>query len=190
MEDATDAVPTTPPPPPAPAAPAAPLWVSLANWVAIALVALVGLEVIGIVVQGIAIKSSALSSSDRIGYSFLQNLDKGPLGFELLAAVFLVLIPVIARRASTAGQDRNAQIVLTVSAALAFLVLFGGILAVPAQLHLLHLQKQPTTGAIRWALVTFVLRNVGTAGIALVAAVAGVRVRFQPRRLPVETEAP
>ena len=68
--------------------------------------------------------------------------------FELLVAVFLVLLPVVGRRASSASQDRLAQIVLTVGAALAFLILMGGVLAVPAQLHLLHLQKQPTSTAM------------------------------------------
>ena len=190
MEDASQ----TPPPaaPTAAAATAAPPWVGFVTWTALAIVALSALQVIGMIAQGASTKLAALGTADKIGYTFVQTLDRGPIGFEIVVAVLLVLTPVIARRASTPRLDRLAQVVLTAGAAVAFIVVIGGVVAVPAQLHFTnHVQRQPTTAALRWALVTFELRNVGLALLALAASVAAVRVRFQPRRIaPDDTPAP
>ena len=60
--------------------PPPPLWVGLVTWVAVALVALVALQVIGIIFQAGALKATGLEYSDKLGYAFLQNLDQAPLG--------------------------------------------------------------------------------------------------------------
>jgi hypothetical protein len=184
MEDETEVDATLPP-----AAPAPPLWVSLATWAALVLTALVALQVVGIVAQAVALGSEAkqLTFSDRLGYSFLQNLDQAPLGVELLIAVLLALAPVIARAPTTASQDRSAQIVLVGVAGLALLIAIGGIIGVPARMHIIDLQKGKVTGVVRWVLFTFVIRNVGTALLAMVVALAAVRVRFTPRRVAAVT---
>ncbi len=161
--------------------PPPPMWVGLVTWVAVALTALVALQVIGIIFQAGSLQATGLTYSDKLGYAFLQNLDQAPLGLELLAAVVLVLLPVIARQRTTSGQDRAAMIVLVGTAALALLIAIGGIVGVPARLHIIDLQNQKVTSVVRRVLFTFVIRNVGTAVLAGAAAIAAVRVRFAPR---------
>ncbi len=177
----------------APASPPPPLWVGLVTWVGAGLVALIALQLLGIVLQAVELEARGLTFSDRLGYSFLQNLDQAPLGFELLVAIVLVLAPTIARQPTTPGQDRIAQIVLVGVAGLALLVTIGGIIGVPARIHIIHLGQAPNnevTPVVRWVLYTFVIRNVGTAALAMVAALAAVRVRFAPRRRDIATPAP
>jgi hypothetical protein len=172
-----DSDPTEPPPP---------FWVGLVTWLAVALVALIALQLIGIVFQASALKAPGLTYSDRLGYAFLQNLDQAPLGFELLIAVLLVLTPVVARQRTTSGQDRAAQVVLVGAAALALVIAIGGIIGVPARIHIIHklpAGQNQVTSVIRRVLFTFVIRNVGMAALAMVAAIGAVRVRFAPRRV-------
>jgi hypothetical protein len=170
-----------------------PAWVGLVTWVSLALLALVALQVVGIVGQALALKAPGLTFSDRLGYSFLQNLDQAPLGFELLLAVLLVLTPTIARQVTTPGQDRAAQIVLVGVAGLALLIAIGEIIGLPARVHIIHLGTPPNnkvSGVVQRVLFTSVIRNAGTAALALVAALAAVRVRFTPRRAAIATPAP
>jgi hypothetical protein len=183
MDDETEIAETSP----------TPLWVGLVTWVAVALVALIALEVIGIVLQGNALKASGLTYSDKLGYAFLQNLDQAPLGFELLVAVLLALLPVIMRSRTTPGQDKAAQFVLVAVAGLALLITIGGIIGVPARIHIIHLSPAPNnkvTQVVSRVLITFVIRNVGMSILALVAALAAVRVRFTPRRVAVAPLSP
>jgi hypothetical protein len=73
--------------------------------------------------------------------------------------------------------------VLIAVAGLAVLIAIGGVLGVPARLNIIDAQNGKVTPVVRRVLFTFVIRNVGTAMVALVAALAGVRVRFAPRRI-------
>ncbi len=176
----------------APSAPPPPLWVGLVTWIAVALVALVALQLVGIIAQAGALKATGLTYSDKLGYAFLQNLDQAPLGFELLVAVVLVLAPVAGRQRTSEGQDRAAMIVLVGAAGLALLIMIGGIIGVPARIHIIHLSQAPAnkvTSVVRRVLFTFIIRNVGTAALALVAAIGAVRVRFAPRRTRPDTPA-
>jgi hypothetical protein len=181
MADETETIETPP-------APAPPLWVGLLTWVAVAIVALVFLQLIGIVWQASTLGEQAptLNFSDRLGYAFLQNLDQAPLGLELLLAVVLVLVPIILRVPTSKAQDRGAQIVLMGTVGIAFLIAIGGIIGIPARTHIIHMQKGKVTGVVRTVLFTFVMRNVGTAVLAMIAAAAAVRVRFVPRRVVVD----
>ncbi len=173
------------------AAPAAPLWVGLFTWIAVALVALVALQLVGIIFQAAALKANGLTFSDKLGYAFLQNLDQAPLGFELLVAVILAMAPVVARQRTTENQDRAAQFVLVAVAALALLIAIGGIIGVPARFHIIHLTPNAkVTSVVRRVLFTFVVRNVGTALLALAAAVGAVRARFAPRIAAAAAPAP
>ncbi|HZN15725.1 MAG TPA: hypothetical protein VFB78_15760 [Acidimicrobiales bacterium] len=173
------AVDETTPPPPAP-----PLWVGLVTWASVVIVALVALQLVGIVGQAVALggQTKQLNFADRLGYSFLQNLDQAPLGLELLLAVLLALTPIMARRPTNASQDRWAQYVLVAVAGLALLIAIGGILGVPARVHIIDKQNAKVTGVVQWVLFTFVVRNVATALLAMAASMAAVRVRFAPRR--------
>jgi hypothetical protein len=151
----------------------------------------VALQLIGRIAQATALGSEtkSLNFSDRLGYSFLQNLDQAPLGFELLVAVLLALLPVMLRQRTTANQDRIAQIVLIGVAGLALLIAIGGVIGVPARLHIIDIQNGKVTNVIRFVLFTFVIRNVGTALLAMIAALAAVTIRFTPRRAAVAPPA-
>jgi hypothetical protein len=186
MADEIEVDETTPP------TPAPPMWVGLVTWAALVLVVLVVLQVVGIIGQATALGAQAktLTFSDRLGYSFLQNLDQAPLGLELLFAVLLALTPAMARRPTTKGQDSAAQFVLVGVAAVALLIAIGGIIGVPARVHIIHQQKGDVTGVVQWVLFTFLVRNVGTAILAMAAALAAVRIRFTPRRPAPDTVAP
>ena len=173
-----------------PPVPPPPLWVTLATWVATALVVLVLLEIVGVFLQASALDVSRLTYTDKLGYTFLQNLDQAPIGFELLVAVLLVVAPVAARQRTTIGQDRAAQTVILVSAILAFIIVIGGIVGVPAREHIIKLSNQKMTPVIRRVLWTFLVRNVGTALLALATAVAAVRVRFAPTSRAVAVAPP
>jgi hypothetical protein len=151
---------------------------------------LVLLEVVGVILQASALKAPTLTFSDKLGYSFLQNMNSATVGLELVTAVVLAVAPVVARQRTTGSQDAVAQIVIVAAAALARVIMIGGIIGVPARTHILHLSHQKVTAAIRWVLFTFVIRCVGTAAVALAAAVAAVRVRFAPRVAPPVTPAP
>src|SRR5437660_8919543 len=138
----------------APAEPAPPFWVGLLTWTAVVLVVLALLQFIGILFQASTLGAQAktLSFSDRLGYSFLQNLDQAPIGFELLVAVLLAITPVIVRQPTTKSQDQLAQVVIMGTAGLAFLIAIGGIIGVPARTHIIHLQHGKVTGVVRWVL--------------------------------------
>jgi len=165
--------------------PAAPAWVGLVTWAALAIVVLVALQIAGFIGQAVALGSQAktLNFSDRLGYSFLQNLDQAPIGFEMFIAVLLTLAPAIARRPTSRQHDRIAQYVLVATVGLSLVTIIGGVIGVPARVHILHLSKQPVTGVIKWVLITFVIRNVLTAVLALVVALGAVTARFGPRRV-------
>lgn len=180
-QTAETAVPEGPPPP---------YWVGVTTWIAVALVGLVALQIVGIVLQASALGRDveSLSFANRLGYSFLQNLDQAPLAFELLAAVILVILPVITRQPTSRGHDRAAQIVLVGVAGLSLLIAIGGVLGVPARLEIIDLSDGKVTPVIRRVLFTFVVRNVGMAILAMAAALVCVRVRFAPRRVAAATE--
>ena len=169
-----DALESPQPPPPA--------WVALVTWSALAIVVMVALQVIGIFMQGVTLDAD-LDLQYRIGFAFLDNLDKGPLGFELVLAILLVLAPVIARDATSSRHDVITQVVLTASAGLALLIVICGAFGIPTRVHLVHRESGGEVNAtLWWVLITFTLRNVAPAVLALVAALAGVKARFQPRR--------
>jgi hypothetical protein len=178
--DPADASETTP----TPAGPRPPAWVGFVTWSALAIVVLVALQLLGVFLQGAALKDTGLDLQYRIGFAFLDNLDKGPLGFELVLAILLAMAPVIVREPTTHRHDVVAQVVLAASAGLALLVIIGGVLGVPTRIHLVHIDREGSntvTPVLQRVLMTFVVRNVGPALLALVAAVGGVTTRFRPR---------
>lgn len=160
---------------------AAPAWVGVVVWTAAALVGLVALQIIGILAYGTSFRAEPPPSAVfRVGYAFLTTLDRGPLGLVLLVAVLLLLVPVIARQRLTQRQQMVTAVTLLAAGLAAIVVILGGIFAVQAQFDLRSRQNRPVDGALRWSLATFVIRNIGLAAVALVAALATIRDRGRP----------
>jgi hypothetical protein len=159
-------------------------WAGWLNGTAWALTVLVALQLLGIVAQGLTLTGQNVNRVHKIGFIFLRDLDAVPLGIMLIAAVVLVSLPVLARRAVTGRQERSAVRLLGVVGVLALLVALGALLAVPADLRIADVQNQDVTAVRRWFLTTFLIRNLGTALVAFAAAAAALRARAsEPRSL-------
>ena len=161
------------------AAPANPI-VALLGWCGLALAVLATLEVVAIVAQGVAIRQASLGPIYRLGYAFLTNLDAVPLGLILIGAVVLVLLPVLTGHATTEGQDRQAAFTLGLAASFSLLIVVGAILAVAARVRVDHIRGAAVTSLTWRVLISYLIRNLGTALIALVAALVALRTRFGP----------
>lgn len=170
-EDHPDAPPTEP-------KPAASPLVGLVSWCGVALAVLAALEVVAIVAQGVAIKQANLGSLYRLGYAFLTNLDTVPLGLMLLVAVVLVVLPKLAGRPTDDAHDRQAAFTLGLAGSFALLIVIGAILGVAARIRVDHLRSAAVTSLTWRVLISYLIRNLGTALVALVAAGLALRTRF------------
>lgn len=153
--------------------------VGLLGWCGLALAILAALEVVAIVAQGVAIKQANLGSIYRLGYAFLTNLDAVPLGLILLVAVVLVVLPKLAGRPTDEAQDKQAAFTLGLVGAFSLLIVIGAILAVASRIRVDHLRHAAVTSLTWRVLISYLIRNLGTALIALLAAVISLRARFE-----------
>jgi hypothetical protein len=152
--------------------------VALLAWCGLALAVMATLEVVAIVAQGVAIHQARLGPVYRLGYAFLTNLDTVPLGLILLLAVVLVVLPVVAGRATDEALDRQAAFTLGLVASFSLLIAVGSILAVAARVRVDHLRSVAVTSLTWRVLISYLIRNLGTALISLLAAVVALRTRF------------
>ena len=160
-------------------APATNPLVGLLSWCGLALAILASLEVVAIVAQGVAIKQANLGPLYRLGYAFLTNLDAVPLGLILVVAVVLVVLPKVAGQVTDEAQDRQAAFTLGLVGAFALLIVIGSILAVASRIRVDHLRHAAVTSLTWRVLISYLIRNLGTALVALVAAGLALRSRFE-----------
>ena len=153
--------------------------VGLLGWCGLALAILAALEVVAIVAQGVAIRQANLGSLYRLGYAFLTNLDAVPLGLILLVAVVLVVLPKVAGQPTNEAQDRQAAFTLGLAASFALLIVIGSALGVAARIRVDHLRSAAVTSLTWRVLISYLIRNLGTALIALIAASIALRSRFE-----------
>ena len=163
--------------------------VGLLSWCGLALTVLAALEVVAIVAQGVAIRQANLGSLYRLGYAFLTNLDAVPLGLILVVAVVLVVLPKLAGQPTNEAQDRQAAFTLGLAASFALLIVIGSILGVAARIRVDHLRSAAVTSLTWRVLISYLIRNLGTALIALLAASIALRTRFE-RPAAAETVTP
>jgi len=161
--------------------------VGLVSWCGLALAILAALEVVAIVAQGVAIKQANLGSLYKLGYAFLTNLDAVPLGLILLVAVVLVVLPKLAGQPTDDAHDRQAAFTLGLAASFALLIVIGAILGVTARIRVDHLRSAAVTSLTWRVLISYLIRNMGTALVAFVAAGIALRTRFDR---PAETPVP
>ena len=183
IENHSDAAPTEP------TTATSPL-VGLVSWCGLALAVLAALEVVAIVAQGVAIKQANLGSLYRLGYAFLTNLDTVPLGLILLVAVVLVVLPKLAGQPTDDAHDRQAAFALGLAGSFALLIVIGSILGVTARIRVDHLRSAAVTSLTWRVLISYLIRNMGTALLALVAAGIGLRTRFDRPDPVAETVTP
>jgi len=150
---------------------------SLVANTALALTVLAGLELLLTIALGLAVDVNRLSKVARIGYAFLTQLEKSPLGLLLvLAAIAAVVAAKWARPDSPTG--RRAVVTAGVVMGLAVVLAIGTALALVARFNVADLvETQKVDGVTRRVLAIFVVRNLGAAAIALVVASSAVRTR-------------
>lgn len=183
IENHSDAAPTEP------TTATSPL-VGLVSWCGLALAVVAALEVVAIVAQGVAIKQANLGSLYRLGYAFLTNLDTVPLGLILLVAIVLVVLPKLAGQPTDDAHDRQAAFALGLAGSFALLIVIGSILGVTARIRVDHLRSAAVTSLTWRVLISYLIRNMGTALLALVAAGIGLRTRFDRPDPVAETVTP
>jgi len=164
--------------------------VGLVSWCGLALAVLAALEVVAIVAQGVAIKQANLGPLYKLGYAFLTNLDAVPLGLILLVAIVLVVLPKLAGQPTDDAHDRQAAFTLGLAGSFAALIVIGSILGVTARIRVDHLRSAAVTSLTWRVLISYLIRNMGTALVALVAASLALRSRFDRPAPVAETVTP
>lgn len=151
--------------------------------VGIGLAALALAELVGSVVIGFAVKVDKMNFFQRQGYAFLTQLEKSPVGIMLVVASVVTAVAVI--RADREGNEEAlgryaAWLVIVAGAVLGI----GTILAVLARFRVADLvAAQPVDAITRRVLVVFVIRNFGTAVVAILVAVGVAFARVRPSRV-------
>ena len=160
-------------------------WVAVVSWTAFWLAVVAGLQVFLAILAGLTVKADArLGTAYKIGASFLEVLDAFPIGLILVLSVMLVAVPVVAGVATSGRDERITSSTLGIVAGLSFLLLIFSVLAALTGLEIRDLKGQPVTAAVRWVLLSFVIRNAGTAAIAFGASLILIRSRLDLGPVP------
>ncbi|MEY2470330.1 MAG: hypothetical protein QOF21_3028 [Actinomycetota bacterium] len=151
--------------------------------VGIGLAALALAELVGTIVIGLAVKVDKMSFLARQGYGFLTQLEKSPVGIMLVVASIAAAVAVM--RADREGTEealgRYAAWLVIVAGVLLGI---GTILGVLARFRVADLvAAQPVDAITRRVLVIFVIRNFGTAVVAILVAVGVAFARVRPSRV-------
>ncbi|MEY2425148.1 MAG: hypothetical protein QOI61_720 [Actinomycetota bacterium] len=157
------------------------------SWAAVAIAVIAIAEMIGTMTVGLAVNVNRMNFPIRQGYAFLTNLEKSPVGIALIVASVFGAIAVF-----RAGDDESPGLA---TPALWGVVAAGAILAVATILAVLArfrvaelVASQPVDALTRRVLVVFVIRNFGSALVAVVIAVTAL-FRTKPQAEPVVEDA-
>jgi hypothetical protein len=77
------------------------------------------------------------------------------------------------------AHDRQAALTLGLAGSYALPIVIGDIFGVPARIRVDHLRSAAVTSLTRGVLISYLIRNLGTALVALVAAGIALRTRFE-----------
>jgi cytochrome bd-type quinol oxidase subunit 2 len=150
-------------------------WVGMANLVGSSLVAVVALQVALAVIEGLSYKTDepqGVATGDllhRLGYPF-GSLGTTALLF-LVVGVMLLSLPAYFEDETTEAQDRVAGVVLMVAAVVAVILTLGSILAVRANFHVYSESGRSVPSYVIVQYISFLIGSLGTAVVALYAAV-------------------
>jgi len=145
----------------------------------LALTILAGIELLLTIALGLAVEVNQLSRVARVGYAFLTQLEKSPLG--LLLVVAAIVTAVAAKRAEpNSATERRTSLAAGLIIGFAVVLAMGSVLAIVARFNVADLvETQKIDGVTRRVLAIFLVRNLGAAVVALY--VAGAAVRPRPR---------
>ena len=160
-------------------------WIGLLGWTAFSLAVVAGLQVFLAILAGLTVRADArLGTAYKVGASFLEVMDAVPIGLFLVVAVVVLAIPSVAGIATSGRDERITSATLGIVAGLSFLVMLFAILAALTRLEILDLRGENVTTAVRWVLLSFVIRNAGTALIAFVISLLLIRGRLDLGPVP------
>lgn len=145
----------------------------------LALTILAGIELLLTIALGLAVEVNQLSRVARIGYAFLTQLEKSPLG--LLLVVAAIVTAVAAKRAvPDSATERRTGLSAGLIIGFAAVLAIGSLLALVARYNVADLvESQKVDGVTVRVLAIFIVRNLGAAAVAIY--VAGSAVRARPR---------
>jgi hypothetical protein len=153
------------------------------SWAALAIAAIAIAEMIGTMTVGLAVNVDRMNFPIRQGYAFLTNLEKSPVGIALIVASVFGAIAIF-----RAGDDDPPTLA---TPALWAVIGAGAVLAVATVLAVLArfrvaelVATQPVDSLTRRVLVVFVIRNFGSAMVAVLIAVTAL-FRAKPQAAPV-----
>jgi hypothetical protein len=104
-------------------------------------------------------------------------------------AVVLVSLPVVLKAKTTDRQETLAAVTLGLAVVMAIVIGIGSILTVRYNLHLYSASKRSVPSFVRIQLVFFLLGALGTAAVALFAALSALGMRDRAADGP-EAESP
>ena len=159
---------------------AAPRWVSFLTSIGVGLTVVLTAQVLAAIAEGMALKRTepqglAGDIFHRIGYAF-SSLGGTALLF-LVVAVVLVSLPVILGARTTQRHETMSAIALGLAVVMSIVIAVGSILTVRYNLHLYSASKRSVPAFVRIQLVFFLLGALGTAAIALFAALSALGLR-------------
>jgi hypothetical protein len=143
------------------------------SWASLAIAVLALAEVIGMFTVGLAVNVKRMSFPIRQGYAFLTDLEKSPIGLALIAAAVLAAIAVARRDDEESANVTRAAlwVIVGVSAILGI----ATILAVLARFRVGEIAPDQRVDSItRRVLVVFVIRNFGSAIVAILIALSSL----------------
>jgi hypothetical protein len=159
---------------------APPRWVGFVTSIGLALTVVLTAQVLAAIAEGMALKRTEPQGLEgdifhRIGYAF-SSLGGTALLF-LVVAVVLVSLPVMLKARTTDRQETMAAVTLGLSVVMAIVIGIGSILTVRYNLHLYSASRRSVPSFVRIQLVFFLLGALGTAAVALFAALSALGLR-------------
>jgi hypothetical protein len=150
------------------------------SWAALAIALIAIAEMIGTMTVGLAVNVKRMNFPIRQGYAFLTNLEKSPIGLALLVAAVFAAIAVFRRQEGESPGVAGLALWAVIGASAVLGV--ATILAVMARFRVAQLvATQPVDSLTRRVLVVFVIRNFGS---AMVAVLIAINALFQRPRAP------
>lgn len=159
-----------------------PAWVGVLSGAGLGLAVVQALILLGTFAQGLAVERFEGDLFHKIGVALLSNVGSAN-GLMLLVAAVLAGLPALLGVRSTPVQQRRRALTFGMVTVLSVLLIVGTPLAVRARVHVLDLSRQSVDALARRVLATYVAGTLGSALVALAAALGLARLN-QP--VPVE----
>jgi hypothetical protein len=148
-----------------------------------------GLVLLGTFTQGLAVERFEGDFLHKIGVALLSNVGSAN-GLMLLVAAVLAGLPSVLGAGRSEVHERRIAITFLLVSVLAVLLIVGTPLAVRARVHVLDISRQSVDALARRVLATYVAGTLGTALVALTAALGLSRLNRLERAAAPEPVEP